>query len=161
MRRFKRSFLFFVLAAAALAQSESQLQSDEVKRVGVHMNCQCGGCNENLNCNMSAGQCHFCKPARAKIYQMESAGMSDSGIIASFVKEYGDKILRPDPNSLFWVVPYVALGLAGLVLVLVLRSLMRKRPGMKLATVQGPVVDDDPELARYRDAIEKETSKLE
>jgi cytochrome c-type biogenesis protein CcmH/NrfF len=110
---------------------------------------------------MSGGQCHFCKPARAKIYQMESAGVGDSGIIASFVKEYGEKIVRPDPNSLFWVVPYLALGVAGLVLVLVLRSLMKKRPGMKLASAHGPALDDDPELARYRDAIEKDTAKLE
>lgn len=157
---FKRSFLFLALTAAALAQTESQIQSDEVKRVGVHLNCQCGGCNENLNCNMSAGQCHFCKPARAKIYQMETAGMSDSSIIESFVKEYGQKILRPDPNSLFWLVPYVALGLAGLVLVLVLRKL-RSHPRMKLAVLEGPVLDNDPDLARYRDAIEKETAKLE
>jgi cytochrome c-type biogenesis protein CcmH/NrfF len=160
MGRFKRSFLFLALTAAALAQTESQIQSDEVKRVGVHLNCQCGGCTENLNCNMSAGQCHFCKPARTKIYQMQSAGMSDANIIESFVKEYGQKILRPDPSSWFWLVPYLALGAAALVLVLVLRSL-RKRPRMKLAVLEGPVLDDDPELARYRDAIEKETAKLE
>jgi cytochrome c-type biogenesis protein CcmH/NrfF len=160
MRRFKRSFLFLALTAAALAQTESQIQSDEVKRVGVHLNCQCGGCTENLNCNMSAGQCHFCKPARTKIYQMQTAGMSDSGIIASFVKEYGQKILRPDPSSWFWVVPYLALGAAGFLLVFVLWR-VRSRPRMRLAVIDAPVLDDDPELARYRDAIEKETAKLE
>jgi cytochrome c-type biogenesis protein CcmH/NrfF len=160
MRRFKRSFLFLALTAAALAQTESQIQSDEVKRVGVHLNCQCGGCTENLNCNMSAGQCHFCKPARTKIYQMQTAGMSDSGIIASFVKEYGQKILRPDPSSWFWVVPYLALGGAGFLLVFVLWRVW-SRPRMKLAVIDAPVLDDDPELARYRDAIEKETAKLE
>ncbi len=123
MRRFKRVFLFLALTAAALAQTESQIQSDEVKRVGVHLNCQCGGCTDNLNCNMSGGQCHFCKPARTKIYQMQSAGMSDSGIIAAFVKEYGQKIFRPDPNSSFWLVPYVSLAVGAIVLVLVLRRL--------------------------------------
>jgi cytochrome c-type biogenesis protein CcmH/NrfF len=161
MKRFKRSFLFFVLAAAAFSQTESQIQSDEVKRVGVHLNCQCGGCNDNLNCNMSGGQCHFCKPARTKIYQMETAGVNDSNIIASFVKDYGQKILRPDPNSSFWIVPYLTLFAGGLILVLVLRSLMKRRPRMKLATSGAPLPDNDPELARYRDQIEKETSRLE
>jgi hypothetical protein len=32
---------------------------------------------------------------------------------------------------------------------------------MRLAVIDAPVLDDDPELARYRDAIEKETAKLE
>jgi cytochrome c-type biogenesis protein CcmH/NrfF len=160
MGRLKTTFLFLVLTAAALAQTESQIQSDEVKRVGVHLNCQCGGCTENLNCNMSAGQCHFCKPARTKIYQMQTAGVSDSGIIASFVKEYGQKILRPDPSSWFWLVPYLALGAAAIILVLVLRRL-RSSPRMKVAAAGTPPVDNDPDLARYRDAIEKETAKME
>jgi len=158
MRRFKRVFLFLALTAAALGQTESQIQSDEVKRVGVHLNCQCGGCTDNLNCNMSGGQCHFCKPARTKIYQMQSAGMSDSGIIGAFVKEYGEKIFRPDPNSSFWLVPYVSLAIGAIVLVL---RRLRSQPRMKLAVLEGPVLDNDPELARYRDAIEKETAKLE
>ena len=61
----KRSLLFLAVAVAAIAQNSSQLESDEVKRVGIHLQCTCG-CNDNLNCNMSSGQCHICKPARAK-----------------------------------------------------------------------------------------------
>jgi cytochrome c-type biogenesis protein CcmH/NrfF len=91
---------------------------------------------------------------------MESSGMSDASIIGSFVMEYGQKILRPDPSSWFWVVPYLALGVAGFLLVFVLWRAW-KRPGMKLAVPSGPAPDNDPELARYRDAIEKETSKLD
>ncbi len=59
---------------------------------------------------MSAGQCHFCKPARTQIYKMQSAGMSDGDIIESFVMQYGEKIFRHDPNSYFWLVPYISLG---------------------------------------------------
>ena len=81
-----------------MAQTESQIESDEVKRVGTHITCQCGACTENVNCNMSSGQCHFCKPARTKIYKMQKAGMNDSGIIASFVKQYGDRIFRARPE---------------------------------------------------------------
>src|ERR1019366_7278058 len=79
------ALLLLIFAASVFAQSESQIESDEVKRVGSHLSCQCGACNENLNCMMSAGQCHFCKPARTKIFGMQSSGMSDSQIVAAFV----------------------------------------------------------------------------
>jgi cytochrome c-type biogenesis protein CcmH/NrfF len=154
----RRSFPALILAVAAFAQTESQIESDEVKRVGTHIACQCGACQENVNCNMSSGQCHFCKPARTRIYQLQKAGMDDAAIIATFVKEYGQKIFRGDPNSFFWVVPYLSLAAGGGVLWLVLRRL-RGTKSMKRA-VAGNAVADDPVLARYRDEIEKDTEKL-
>jgi len=158
MRRLKRSFLFALLAVAALAQTETQIESDEVKRVGTHLSCQCGGCTENLNCNMSSGQCHFCKPARTKIFEMQKAGMSDASIIDSFVKQYGALVVRRDPNSFFWVIPYAILA-AGLLLIgwIVRRWTRRLRP----TTAAGPAVEDDATYARYRDAVEKDFSRLE
>jgi len=41
MRRLKFSFLLLVMVAAALAQTESEIESDQVKRVGTHIACQC------------------------------------------------------------------------------------------------------------------------
>jgi cytochrome c-type biogenesis protein CcmH/NrfF len=160
MYRFKRSFLFFILAVAALAQTESQIESDEVKRVGTHLTCQCGSCSENLNCMMSAGQCHFCKPARTKIYGMQTAGMSDDQIVQSFVKEYGEKIFRHDPNSFFWIIPYVSLGIGAVIVFLILRRIKGHHP-MKPAVAGGPPMDDDPTLTRYREAVERDTDKLD
>ena len=159
MRRLKRSFLFALLAVAALAQTETQIESDEVKRVGVHINCQCG-CNDDLNCNMSSGQCHFCRPARTKIFEMQKAGMSDSSIIDSFVKQYGAVVLRHDPNSFFWVIPYAILG-AGLLLISWIVRRWTRRLRMRPATPAGPSIEDDPTYARYRDAVEKDLSRLE
>jgi cytochrome c-type biogenesis protein CcmH/NrfF len=143
------------------AQTEAQIESDEVKRVGTQISCQCGACNENVNCMMSAGQCHFCKPARTKIYGMQSAGMSDSQIVASFVQEYGDKIFRHGPNSFFWLVPYISLGFGAIAIVFILRRIRGHHPPLKPAAAGGPALDDDPTLARYRDAIEKDTDKLD
>jgi len=151
----KRGLLCFVLVAAALAQTESEIESDQVKRVGTHIGCQCGACQENVNCNMSSGQCHFCKPARTKIYQMQKAGSDDQTIIASFVKEYGQGIFRADPNSSFWVVPYVLLALGGVLVWYVVKRLMG--PTALRPATGGPPIDDDPVLAKYRDQIEKDT----
>jgi len=160
MYRLKRSFLFLIVAAAAFAQSESQLESDEVKRVGTHLACQCGACTENINCMMSSGQCHFCKPARSKVFGMQQSGMSDDQIVAAFIKEYGEKIFRHDPNSFFWLVPYISLGAGGILLVLILRRVRGHHPPLKPAMAGGPP-EDDPTLARYRDAIEKDIEKLD
>jgi len=169
MRRFKRNFvlsalfagLFATAAVVGIAQTESQIQSEEVKRVGTHINCQCGACNENVDCMMSAGECHFCKPARTKIFNMEQSGMSDAAIVQNFITEYGQKILRPDPNSSFWVVPYISLALGALVLWFVLRRMRQSataHAGMKPAAAGHPL---DPDLARYLDAAEKETDRLD
>src|SRR5271165_1751116 len=119
----KRSLLFLILVGVALAQTESQIESEPVKRVGQHISCQCGSCSENVNCNMSSGQCHFCKPARTKIYQMQKAGMSDSSIIEEFKKIYGQAIFRADPNSFFWLVPYLSLAAGGVFLWLIVRRM--------------------------------------
>jgi len=141
-----------------MAQTESQIQSESVRRTGVHIACQCGACQENVDCNMSSGQCHFCKPARTKIFQMQQQGKSDAEIIASFVQEYGQKIFRADPNSFFWLVPYLALGLGGVGVWMIVRRLR----GTKSLTPApaGHLVEDDPIYARYRDQIEKDTEKL-
>jgi cytochrome c-type biogenesis protein CcmH/NrfF len=156
-RTLKRSLLVLGLAIAAIAQTSSQIESDEVKRVGIHLMCSCG-CKDNLNCNMSSGQCHICKPARAKIFKMQQEGKSDDSIVASFVQS-GEFTLLSDPNSSFWVVPYFSLALGGLVVWVVLRRLRAGKP--VAATVGGPAIDADPDFARYRDAIEKDTEKLD
>ncbi|MDQ1472854.1 MAG: cytochrome c-type biosis protein CcmH [Bryobacterales bacterium] len=154
----KRVFLLFVLVCAALAQTESEIESDSVRRVGTHIACQCGACSENVNCNMSSGQCHFCKPARTKIYKMQRAGMSDDQVIAGFITEYGKSIFRADPNSFFWMVPYLSLLAGAGVLWLVLKKMRGGKP--MTPAPAGPAIDD-PVLAKYRAAIEKDTDKLD
>ena len=154
---FKRGFLVLALAVAAIAQTSSQIESDEVKAVGIHLKCTCG-CAENLNCSMSSGQCHICKPARTKIFKMQQSGMSNDAIVASFVQS-GEFTLLSDPNSYFWLVPYFSLALGGVVVWMVLRRL-RHKP--QAAAAGGPAIsDDDPDYARYREAIEKDTEKLD
>jgi cytochrome c-type biogenesis protein CcmH/NrfF len=108
---------------------------------------------------MSSGQCHFCKPARTKIWELQKSGMDDSGIIAYFVKQYGDAIFRRDPNSYFWLIPYLMLAAGGAVLWIVVKRLLGTK-GLQPA-VAGAAPAHDPILERYRDAIEKETDKLD
>jgi cytochrome c-type biogenesis protein CcmH/NrfF len=162
MHRLKRSLLFWVVLGVALAQTESQIESDDVKRVGTHINCQCGSCTENIDCNMSSGQCHFCKPARTKVWEMQKSGMDDNSIIAYFKQQYGAGIFRADPNSYFWTIPYLAL-LAGLGVFWVAVKRMRgsgttARPRTAVAG-SAPHGDRIPD--RYREAAEKESENIE
>jgi cytochrome c-type biogenesis protein CcmH/NrfF len=147
-----------LLAGSAWAQSESQIESDEVKRVGSHLTCQCG-CKDDVNCMMSGGQCPICKPIRTKIFKMQQDGMDDSAIGASFVKEMGEKVFRPDPGSSFWLVPYFTFGAGGLVLAFILMRM--KDRGQKHGPVPAATGKPDAALARYRDAIEKATGSLD
>lgn len=159
MSRLKRSLLFLLVAVAAIAQTSSQIESPSVERVGVHLQCTCG-CNQNLNCTMSSGQCHICKPARTKIFEMQKSGMSDESIISFFVK--GGQFTRlSDPNSWFWVVPYFSLALGAVVVWFVLRRLRSNTSKLQPAAAGGPAIDNDPDFARYRDAIERDTEKLD
>jgi cytochrome c-type biogenesis protein CcmH/NrfF len=156
MRNLRRVLLLALLAGLALAQTESQIESDEVKRVGTHIACQCGSCSENINCNMSSGQCHFCKPARTKVYEMQKAGVDDAGILAWFKKQYGEAIYRADPNSFFWLIPYLVLAAGTVVVWKVVVHLRGTKPLQPAVAGSAP----DPLLERYRDTIEKETDNL-
>ena len=149
--------LFLVLAAAAIAQTSSQIESDEVKRVGAHLQCSCG-CNDNLNCNMSGGQCPICKPARTRIFRKQQEGMSDDSIITALVSS-GEFTRLNDPNSYFWVVPYVSMALGGSVICVILNRVRRGK--QRLAETDGTSTGNDPDFARYLDAIETDTEALD
>jgi cytochrome c-type biogenesis protein CcmH/NrfF len=106
---------------------------------------------------MALQGCGFCNPARVKIAKMQLAGMSDKTIVDSFVKEYGAGIYRADPNNFFWVIPYGALGLGLLAIIFFLRQSYRPKAAKPDAT-EAPEVQVD---ARYMEAAEKETSRLD
>jgi len=155
MSRWKSSFLLLLVTGLCLAQTESQLVSDDVHRVARHISCQCGSCTEDANCMMSAGQCGFCKPARAKIWKMQQAGLSDQAITDAFVQEYGAKIYRADPNAYGWVVPYSALALGTLVVVWFVRRYHRPAQAAEAPS------QTDETLGRYRDQIEQDLAHLD
>lgn len=155
MRRFKSSLLIALVAIAALAQTASEKPSVDVRRVGARLACQCGCKDSVATCSML--ECHFSKPAKERIAKMQLEGNSDQAILDAFVKEFGQKVLLDIPSPFGWIVPYVLLG-AGLVVIWVfLRKIRKPKP----LTDLGAVELDDPELAKYRDQIEKDLAKLD
>ncbi len=64
--------LAFLIAVAALAQTASEKPSVDVRRVGARLQCQCGCKDSVATCSML--ECHFSKPAKERIAQMQSGG---------------------------------------------------------------------------------------
>lgn len=156
MQRLRISFLAFVIAVAALAQSASENPSEAVRRVGMRMQCQCGGCKDSVaTCAML--ECGFSKPAKERIARMQNVGMNDPQIVQAFVQDYGAGIFLAPPSAFGWIVPYVSVGFGILVICIVLTKIRKPRP---LAEI-GPIELDDPALAKYKDQIEKEMADLE
>jgi len=149
--RLKTSLLLLLLAAVVIGQTP-QIESADVERVGAHIACQCGGCKESVSCPMSKRGCGFCVPAKAKIYKMQSAGMSDAAIIDSYKKEYGDKIYLADPSSFFWITPALVIVLGSFGIFYFLRR-NRKSP------VLAGAPSHDPALEKYREEMDREMGK--
>src|SRR5262252_5888187 len=100
----QRICLAVLLVAAALAQTASEKPSLDTRRVAAHLKCQCGGCPDSVaSCSML--ECHFSKPAKEKIAQMQAVGMSDNQIVQAFVRDYGAGIYLAPTNALGWIVP--------------------------------------------------------
>jgi len=158
MRQWKSSFLFILLAAICLPQTSSDIMTPAVRRVADKLACKCG-CNNSVGtCTML--QCHFADPARKKIAALQSEGKSDDQVVQSFVQEAGLSALSVPPTEGFsllaWIMPFIALGIGVLFL-----SWYVKRYHPKQARAAAMPEVDPEVLARYRDRIDKEVSKLE
>jgi cytochrome c-type biogenesis protein CcmH len=155
--RLLRISLWFVLAAAAvaLAQTASEKPSQDVRRVGARIACQCGCKDSVATCSML--ECSFSKPAKERIARMQAVGMSDAQIIEAFVRDYGPGIYLAPPNALGWIVPYAGVGLGLVVIWLFIRKYRKPAPLPEIGTME----IDDPELEKYKDQIEKDLANLE
>src|SRR2546426_5744959 len=97
-----RVLLALLLTTAASAQMASTTQN--MRRVGARLACQCGCPDTVASCSMLG--CSFSHPAKEKIAQMQASGVPDSSIIDDFIKAYGKGIYRSEPNAFGWLVPY-------------------------------------------------------
>ena len=155
MRRLRISLLALVAAIAALAQTASENPSADVRRVGTRLQCQCGCKDSVATCSML--ECGFSKPAKERISRMQNVGMNDQQIVQAFIQDYGAGIFLAPPSAFGWIVPYVSAGFGLMVIVLFLKKYRKPKPIAVLA----PIELDDPDLAKYKDQIEKELADLE
>jgi cytochrome c-type biogenesis protein CcmH len=147
--------LAFVLVAAALAQTAAEKPSNDVRRVGARLQCQCGCKDSVATCSML--ECSFSKPAKERIARMQATGYSDSQIVDAFIRDYGQVIFLALPSIVGWIVPYVSIGLG----LLVIWAFVRKYRKPKALSELGPMEIDDPALEKYKEQIEEDLKKLD
>ena len=83
--------------------------------------------------------------------------MTDEQIVQAFVRDYGAGIYLAPPNAFGWIVPYAAVGFGLVVILLFVRKYRKPKPMAELGTIEA----DDPELAKYKEQIEKDTANLD
>ena len=146
--------LLALTIAALLAQSTSE----DVRRVGSRLQCKCGCPHTVSSCDMF--ECEFSKPAKLRIAQLKEQGVSDQAVVDEYVQKYGQDIYRAEPNSFGWIIPYASLAPGVLLIWWFIRRY--RKPHLAPAEPGAAAVDlDDPELAKYKDQIEKDLARLD
>ncbi len=151
--------LLTALLAFSLAHGATPLTNQRVRQLGEMLHCMCG-CNSSVtSCNMI--NCHFADPVRHRLLTLVEQGAEDKDIFAEMEKTYGKAILRQPPSEGFylmsWVMPFAGLA-AGLTLILLL---IRYYFGRRPATTGAGVEENSPELAKYKERIEKDLADLD
>ena len=144
-----------MLVIAALAQTAAEKPNVDVRRVGAHIACKCGCKDSVATCAML--DCHFSKPAKEKIAQMQAVGMSDDQIIQAFVREYGADVYLAPPNAWGWIIPYASVGFGLVVIWLFIKKYRKPKPIPEI----GPLDLDDPSLEKYKDQIERDLANMD
>jgi cytochrome c-type biogenesis protein CcmH/NrfF len=161
--RLRSKVALVALFTSVLLTGSVPLQNPRVRSVGELLSCQCGCGASITSCNMQ--NCHSASPIRERLLQMVEAGESDEQILTTFEQEYGKIILRKPPARGFflmaWVMPFIGLGGGLAVVWFVLQRLLARRPATAGASAQVDVDADSPDLARYRDRIERELDELD
>lgn len=109
----KLLFAFFATIAALIAQDPTSYLTPDVLRVGDKLACRCGGCRNTVgNCPMLS--CSSADPLRRRIYNMKAAGLSDTDIVNTIVREQGVVALSSPPAGSFgglitWLMPALVL----------------------------------------------------
>lgn len=99
--------------------------------------------------------CRTCWDNKKKILSMQAAGMSDQAILDQFAKDMGKEVVAVQPGVIGSLSFYTAAALGLILVVFVIRKYSRKGPAI------AGVPNDDPDLNRYHDQIEKEVEKLD
>jgi cytochrome c-type biogenesis protein CcmH/NrfF len=124
--------------------------------LGHRMMCVCGCSQILLECNHVG--CAYSDRMRGELSAALDRGDSDDLTLQAFVQKYGTTVIAAPTtkgfNRVAWIMPFVALALGFVALVLIVRA-WRNRPVPALADGIQPV--GGAELERFRDQAQKET----
>jgi len=124
------------------------------------LTCQCGCGLTVHSCNHL--QCPSAIPLRAEIREQMALGSDKATILAYFGEKYGEKILSSPTtqgfNLLAWTLPFVAVAIGALLIVMLVRGWAGKRKVRPAGPQTGTPA---PAASPYKDVLEKELRELE
>src|SRR5258708_1136958 len=152
-RRIAQSLLLCASIFALLGAGDPATRFTEI---GHQMMCICG-CNQILlECNHVG--CPSSDGMRNELMAAVSRGDSDSLVDQGFVQKYGPTVLAPPTtrglDRTAWIVPFAALGLGFVVVVIVIRGWRNGPPPPPAGGASSP---KNAELEQFRDQAGKET----
>ena len=123
------------------------------------LRCQCGCTLDVFTCRTTDFSCQVSPAMHRDVMALVEGGYSAQEILDAFVNVYGERVLmaptREGFNLVGYVLPSVAVGVAGVVLAALLRRWQRNQtPARGDAGVGAPLAEGTPEeLARLEAAI--------
>ena len=148
-------FTFFLLLVACCPPIVLALTTQEAEEA---LTCQCGCGLTVHSCNHL--QCGFAVPAKKTIAELVSQGRSKEEITASFVSNYGEKVLSAPTTKGFnlaaWITPFAAIVIGGIVIGVISLRWTRRRSQTEEGQ-QTPTTSSDP----YRERLKKELESFE
>jgi cytochrome c-type biogenesis protein CcmH len=152
----RRTLQCALLGFAVCALAGAGDPTSRFNELGHQLMCVCG-CNQILlECNHVG--CPDSDMMRNELMAGVTRGDSDSLVEQAFVQKYGPTVLAAPTTTGFdrtaWIVPFVALGLGLLLVVLVVRA-WKNRPTPAIADGLRPI--RGAELEQFRDQARKDT----
>jgi cytochrome c-type biogenesis protein CcmH len=152
----RRALQCVLLGIAVCALAGAGDPTSRFKELGHQLMCICG-CNQILlECNHVG--CPDSDMMRNELMAGVTRGDSDSLVEQAFVQKYGPTVLAAPTSTGFnrtaWIVPFVALGLGLLLVILVVRA-WKNRPTPAIADGIRPL--RGAELEQFRDQARKDT----
>lgn len=150
--------LLLLLLLAPLFTSPVKAQTTAAGDIAKQLVCQCG-CTSILS-NCTHIECMSRNGMTALIEQKLAQGQSGEQIIQFFVDQYGEQVLSEPPkrgfNLVAWVLPFVAILVAGAVIYLALRKWVKQ--GSQPQTTAIPETEEEKE--KYQQRLEKELKEF-
>jgi cytochrome c-type biogenesis protein CcmH/NrfF len=161
----KRGLQVALLCGAVFAFLGAGDQAARFNELGHRMMCVCGCSQILLECNHVG--CKYSDNMRGELMAALDRGDSDDLLLQSFVQKYGTTVIAAPTSTGFnrvaWVMPYLALVL-GIVTVVLIVGAWNGRGGGGAAGGTGSGggtggTGGGPELERFREQARKETEE--
>jgi cytochrome c-type biogenesis protein CcmH/NrfF len=140
--------------ATTAADNDAAIQVIEKR-----LKCSCGCGLDIYTCRTTDFTCTYSPALHKEVVRLAEQGKNDGQIIAEFVAQYGEAVLMAPPRRGFnlagYFVPSLAIVIAAVILVRVLRRRTREVQAARAVSILTPSDATPAELQRLRDELDR------